>query len=362
MYRLIRPLLFMLDPERSHDLALATLSMLSRSGPALHLIHRFGAARVPALPCGLAGLEFPNPVGLAAGLDKDAVAFPALSAMGFGWVELGTVTPRPQPGNAGKRLFRMVDDRALINRMGFNNCGLDQFARNVRRLRVNTGTMVGINIGKNASTPLAGAIDDYTIALEQVYPLADYVTVNVSSPNTKSLRDLQSADHLGHLIGTLKSHRDQLTASTGRPLPLFLKISPDLGSEEIGLVADTVSAHGLEGVIATNTTTRRPRGNHASYAEQGGLSGKPLGDLSTATIRSFYEHLRTDVPIIGVGGIESAQDVVEKVAAGAQVVQIYSSFIFGGPGVIPRILIGLQQQMHSMQINDWDMFVEKLRT
>ena len=352
----------MLDAERSHDLALSTLSTLSRSGPALRLINRFGSARVPSIPCEFAGLALPNPVGLAAGLDKEAAAFPALSAMGFGWVELGTVTPLPQPGNPKKRLFRIVDDGALINRMGFNSGGLTSFKDNVERLRMNSRAVIGINIGKNAATPLDRAVDDYTAAMDSVYALADYITVNVSSPNTRSLRDLQHADHLGRLVESLRSHRDQLAAARGRTVPLLLKIAPDLSTGEIAAVADTVSTHRLEGVIATNTTTQRPLGNHACYAEQGGLSGRPLAKLSTATIGSLYRHLKTNVPIMGVGGIESAQDVIEKVAHGAQVVQIYSSFIFKGPGVIREIVLGLEQRMRGMHAGNWAAFADSLRT
>jgi len=352
----------MLDPEHSHDLALSTLSTLSRSGPALRLIHRFGSARVPSIPCKFAGLAMPNPVGLAAGLDKEAAAFPALSALGFGWVELGTVTPLPQPGNPKKRLFRIVGDRALINRMGFNSGGLVAFKGNVERLRKNSRGVIGINIGKNAATPLERAEDDYIAAMDSVYALADYITVNVSSPNTRSLRDLQNADQLGRLVESLGTHRDRLAAVQGRTVPLLLKIAPDLSTEEIAALADTVSAHRLEGVIATNTTIQRPLGDHALYAEQGGLSGRPLAELSTATIGSLYRHLGTNVPIMGVGGIESAQDVIEKVAHGAQVVQIYSSFIFNGPGVIRQILIGLERRMRALQIGTWDMFAETLRT
>jgi len=361
VYQLIRLLLFRLDAEQSHDLVISTLAALSRSGPALRLINRFGAARVPSIPCVLAGLTLSNPLGLAAGLDKEATAFPALAAMGFGSVELGTVTPRPQPGNQKKRLFRMADDVALINRMGFNSSGLIPFRRNIERLRENTRAVIGINIGKNASTPIARAADDYAECMDDVYDIADYITINVSSPNTKSLRDLQNADHLDQLVGKLTSRRNQLTASLGKTLPLFIKIAPDLSAEEIGLVADTVRAHGLDGVIATNTTTQRPRGTHSAYAEKGGLSGRPLKSLSTATITTLYEHLRTDVPIIGVGGIESAQDVVEKVKSGAQTVQIYTSLIFEGPSVIRHILLGLEQRMQSMHIREWSSFLATLR-
>lgn len=362
MYRLIRPILFMLDAERSHELALSTLSALSRSGPALRLIHRFGAARVPPIPCELAGIALPNPVGLAAGLDKDAAAFPALSALGFGWVEVGTVTPLPQPGNPKTRLFRLSSDHAIINRMGFNSGGLGSFENNLRRLRANTRAVVGVNIGKNADTPMERAADDYTEAMASLYALADYIAVNVSSPNTSSLRELQNAENLGRFVETVKACRDRLAGTHEKRVPLLIKIAPDLSDDEITVIADTVVGQQLEGVIATNTTIQRPVGNHSTYAEAGGLSGRPLRALSTSVIETLYLRLGTGVPIVGVGGIESARDVVEKVARGAQVVQIYSSFIFEGPGVVRQILLGLEQRMRSGGASDWSAFAEGLRT
>lgn len=361
VYRLIRPILFMLDAEHSHELALSTLAALSRSAPALRLLRRFGSARLPALPCTFAGLQLPNPLGLAAGMDKEAAAFPAIAALGFGWVEVGTVTPLPQPGNQRPRLFRISDDQALINRMGFNSGGLEPFTGNLRRLRKSTRTVVGVNIGKNAATPIERAVDDYTQAMDQVYPLADYIAVNVSSPNTRSLRDLQNADHLGRLAETLRSHRDGLCPQGSQPVPLFLKIAPDLSAEEVAVIADAVREQQLDGVIATNTTVQRPCGDSGTYAEQGGLSGRPLRALSTATVDHLYRQLGTSVPIMGVGGITSVEDVIEKVARGAQVVQIYTSFVYEGPEVIRKILLGLEQRMYSAKISDWSSFSHSLR-
>lgn len=362
MYKLIRPLLFGLDAERSHDVVLWLLSTLSRSRPALRLIRRAGADSVPSIPCEIAGLKLPNPVGLAAGLDKDARAFPALAAMGFGWVELGTVTPRPQPGNPGKRLFRVETDAALVNRMGFNNAGLGTFADNIQRLRRHSNPVTGINIGKNAETPITRAVDDYIAALDAVYTLADYVAVNVSSPNTASLRDLQNSKYLDDLLAKLVSRRDELAVRHNKSIPLFLKIAPDLTAGEIAMLAETVRAHRLDAVIATNTTISRPDSPHPAYAEKGGLSGRPLKQSSTATIGQLFGHLQGEVPIIGVGGIENAGDVVEKLSAGARVVQIYTSFIYQGPAVIRGILLGLEQQMQSMHISAWKTFLERVRT
>lgn len=362
MYKLIRPLLFGLDAERSHDVILWLLSVLSTSDPALRLITRFGTGRVPFIPCEFAGLSLPNPVGLAAGLDKDAQAFPALAAMGFGWVELGTVTPRPQPGNPGKRLFRVETDAALVNRMGFNNAGLGPFTDNIRRLRRHSTAVTGINIGKNAETPITRAVDDYVTALDAVHTLADYVAVNISSPNTASLRDLQNSKYLDDLLASLVSRRDELAALHNKPVPLFLKIAPDLTNSEIAMLADTVKAHRLDAVIATNTTTSRPHNPHPAYAEKGGLSGRPLRQPATATIRQLYGHLQGEVPIIGVGGIEDAPDVIEKLSAGAGIVQIYTSFIYQGPAVVRSILLGLEQQMQSMHISDWKTFLEHVRS
>lgn len=361
MYRLIRPLLFRLDAERSHDVILAVLAALSRSASALGLIRRLGADRVPSIPCRFAGLHLPNPLGLAAGLDKYGKAFPALASMGFGWVELGTVTPRPQPGNPGKRLFRVVSDAALVNRMGFNSEGLQPFTEHITKLRHVSKSVIGVNIGKNADTPITRAVDDYLTSLDAVYGMADYVAVNVSSPNTASLRDLQNSKYLDDLVCSLISRRDELAARHKKTVPLFLKIAPDLTPEEIANLAKTVRAHRLDAVIATNTTISRPNRQHPAYAEKGGLSGRPLRQSSTATIRQLYTHLRTEVPIIGVGGIESAQDVIEKISAGAQIVQIYTSFIYRGPAVIRSILRELEQLMHSMHISDWKSFSEHTR-
>ena len=361
MYSLIKPLLFRLDAEHSHDLTMAFLALVSRSRPALWLFRRYGRQRMPALPCELAGMCFPNPLGLAAGLDKDARAFPALAALGFGWIELGTVTPRPQAGNPGPRMFRLQSDEALINRMGFNSAGLDVFARNMKRLRRSTDSIIGINIGKNAQTPIERAADDYLHSLDTVCEIADYIAVNISSPNTQSLRELQNAKYLQGFLRKLRIHRDELASRCGRTTPLVLKIAPDLTADEIQVIAEAVLAQRFDAVIATNTTISRPAGSNPLYDESGGLSGRPLGSLSTATISRLHQTLGEGIPIIGAGGIQSAADVIEKLRAGAQMVQIYTGLIYQGPAIIRRILRGLEQEMESMHIKDWPTLVKTIR-
>lgn len=361
MYTLIKPLLFRLEAEHSHNLTMAFLGLVSRSQLALRLFRGYGRQRMPALPCQLAGMSFPNPLGLAAGLDKDARAFPALAALGFGWIELGTVTPMPQAGNATPRMFRLQSDEALINRMGFNNAGLEVFARNVKRLRHNTDSIIGINIGKNAQTPIEQAADDYLTSLDTVYELADYIAVNISSPNTKSLRELQNAKYLQDFLGKLRIHRDELASRHGRTTPLVLKIAPDLTADEIQVIAEAVLAQRFDAVIATNTTISRPAGSNPLYEESGGLSGRPLRNLSTVAISQLHQALGESVPIIGAGGIQSAGDVIEKLRAGAQMVQIYTGLIYQGPAIVRRILRGLEQKMQSMHIKDWSTLVKTIR-
>ena len=362
MYSVIRSLLFRLDAERSHDLVVATLAVLSRSRPALRALSYYGTGRNSSIPCTIAGLQLANPLGLAAGLDKNGKAFPALAALGFGWVELGTVTPRAQPGNPKRRLFRVESDAALINRMGFNSVGLEPFIENIKKLRQYSDTKIGINIGKNAQTSLAHAIKDYLISLDAVYSLCDYIAINVSSPNTQSLRELQNTRYLSELLETLTTRRDELASHHGKPVPLVLKIAPDLEPQEIEAIANAALRHKLDAIIATNTTVSRPNNASNVYQESGGLSGRPLKDLSTEVIRQLYQHIKGQLPIIGVGGIERASDVRGKVEAGAEVAQLYTSFIFQGPAVIHKILAGLEQDMNSMHINDWGSWVEKVRT
>ena len=361
MYQIIRPLLFSLDAERGHDLIFTLLSILSRNKTALRWLSKWGIQQTPSLPCTLAGLSIPNPVGLAAGLDKDAQGFPALAALGFGWLELGTVTPKPQPGNPKKRLYRIPSDAALINRMGFNSAGLEPFIQNVKSLRQNTNAIIGINIGRNARTPTDQSVEDYLISLDAVYGLADYVAINVSSPNTKTLRELQESKNLNHLIDRLITRRSELTTHHNKTIPLFLKIAPDLDPNQIEGIADIAIKYNLDGIIATNTTVTRPDSPIPEYQEEGGLSGRPLGKLSTQTISQLYRFVGSQIPIIGVGGIESVEDVKEKIRAGAYLVQIYTSLIYQGPALIKRLLRGLEQEMKSMHINDWSSLVERMR-
>jgi dihydroorotate dehydrogenase len=286
------------------------------------------------------GLAFPNPVGLAAGLDKNAAYIDALAAFGFGFIEVGTVTPRPQPGNPRPRLFRIVEREAIINRMGFNNVGVDRLVENVRRARYRG--ILGINIGKNFDTPIERAADDYLACLEKVHPYASYVTVNVSSPNTKNLRQLQQADELGDLLAQLARRRDQLDKAAQRRVPLAVKIAPDLDDEQIAAIARLVERHGIDAVIATNTTVSRKGVEGLPHAEEaGGLSGAPVRAASTAVVRKVANALGGRVPVIGVGGILSATDAQEKLAAGAALVQVYTGLVYRGPGLVREIVRGL---------------------
>jgi dihydroorotate dehydrogenase len=335
LYSLARPLLFALDPEVAHDLALASLRLLQRTGTASAL-----ADAVPARSVNVMGLEFPNALGLAAGLDKNGEYIDALAALGFGFIEIGTVTPRPQPGNPRPRLFRLPEANALINRMGFNNHGIERLVANVLRARYRG--VLGINIGKNFDTPIARAADDYEFCLAKVYAHASYVTVNVSSPNTRDLRQLQGADELGALAGKLKTEQKRLADLHGRYVPLVLKIAPDLGDAELEAIAKGVLRHKLDGVIATNTTVSRTGVGGLRHAgESGGLSGAPLRDVSTAVVSKLARLFEGRVPIIGVGGVMNAEDARAKLAAGASLVQIYTGLIYRGPQLIGEILRAL---------------------
>ncbi len=341
-YGLARPLLFGMDPETAHEL---TLNMLAR-GQGTPLQCAWAAQRVSD-PVTLAGLRFPNRVGLAAGLDKNARAIDALAAMGFGFVEVGTVTPLAQPGNPKPRMFRLPAKNALINRLGFNNEGLDAFVRNVKNSRFHSASrlphqrermILGLNIGKNAATPIERATDDYLIGLAGVYPYADYVTVNISSPNTKNLRELQSEAALDALLSALKSRQGELAAEHGRQVPLFLKIAPDLDESQVQAIADALRRHGIEGVIATNTTLAREAVQGLPHADEaGGLSGAPVLAASNRVIRLLRATLAAGFPIIGVGGILSGADAQAKIDAGADVVQIYTGLIYRGPGLVGEV-------------------------
>ena len=332
LYSLARPFLFWMDPEVAHDLALASLKLIERIGMASLL-----AETAPAPHVKLMGLEFPNALGLAAGLDKNGEYIDALAAMGFGFIEIGTVTPRPQPGNPKPRLFRLPEAEALINRMGFNNHGVEQLLANVARARFRG--VLGINIGKNFDTPIARAADDYELCLAKVYAQASYVTVNVSSPNTRDLRQLQGADELGALAGKLKTEQMRLADAHGRYVPLVLKIAPDLDDAELEAIAKCLLKHKLDGVVATNTTVARAAVKGLRHAEEkGGLSGAPLRDASTEIIRKLARLIEGKVPIIGVGGVMNADDARAKLTAGGSLVQIYTGFIYRGPQLIGEIL------------------------
>ena len=341
-YPLARPFLFSLDPEEAHE---RTIALLARFG-GTPLQRAWCSARVDD-PVELAGLRLPNRVGLAAGLDKNARAIDGLGAMGFGFVEVGTVTPLAQPGNPKPRMFRLPQADALINRMGFNNDGLAAFVANVQNSRFHSGLrksgagsrmILGLNIGKNAATPIERATDDYLACLAGVYPHADYVTVNISSPNTKNLRDLQSDAALDALLAALKSRQAELADQHGKRVPLFLKIAPDLDESQVQAIADALRKHAIEGVIATNTTLAREAVKGLPHAEEaGGLSGAPVRDASNRVVRQLRAALGAGFPIIGVGGILSGADAVAKIEAGADAVQIYTGLISKGPALVPEV-------------------------
>jgi dihydroorotate dehydrogenase len=338
-YRLLRPALFRLDPESAHDAMIATLARTQHSP----LSHLYAQDRISD-PVTVAGLTFPNRVGLAAGLDKNARCIDGLAALGFGFVEVGTVTPLGQPGNPKPRIFRLPEQNALINRLGFNNEGLQAFLQNVRQARSvgqPDGLKLGLNIGKNAATPIERAVDDYLIGLEGVYPHADYITVNISSPNTKNLRSLQSDEALDALLSALADKRHDLAQRQQRRVPLFVKIAPDLDEGQIDLLAATLQRRcadtrdGAWGLIATNTTLDRQAVQGLAHAEEaGGLSGAPVFEKSNAVLRRLRAALGPDVPIIGVGGILSGADAVAKIQAGADLVQIYTGLIYRGPALV----------------------------
>ena len=328
MYGLARPLLFCLDAERAHDLGLQAIEMAYRSG-----LHPLLAARPALLPVAALGLRFDNPVGLAAGLDKNGAHVDALAALGFGFIEIGTTTPRPQPGNPRPRMFRLPGHEAVINRLGFNNDGVETLLHNIERARY-TGVL-GINIGKNKDTPNERAADDYAFCLERVHARAGYVTVNVSSPNTQGLRDLQADEALKRLLGTLRETQLRLDARHGKHTPLLLKIAPDLDEAAMDAIAQRVLDSGIDGLICTNTTLdRAPVAGQRHADEAGGLSGAPLRSHATAVLRGMAQRVRGRVPLIGVGGITRGQDAAEKIAAGATLVQFYTGMIYRGPALI----------------------------
>ncbi|NMM07526.1 quinone-dependent dihydroorotate dehydrogenase [Polaromonas sp.] len=336
-YALARPFLFRLDPETAHEL---TMNSLARTQGTL-LARTYCGGRVSD-PIQLAGLTFPNRVGLAAGLDKNARCIDGLAAMGFGFVEVGTVTPKAQAGNPKPRMFRLPEARALINRLGFNNDGLQAFISNVKKSRFRNQTtqsplLLGLNIGKNAATPIENAANDYLICLDGVYPHADYVTVNISSPNTKNLRALQSDEALDALLGRIAERRESLARQHGKRVPIFVKIAPDLDEAQVEVIAATLKRHVMDGVVATNTTLSRDAVKGLPHAEEaGGLSGAPLLEASNRVIRQLRAALGAGFPIIGVGGVMSGDDAVSKIKAGADVVQIYTGLIYRGPELVTQ--------------------------
>jgi dihydroorotate dehydrogenase len=362
-YSLARKLLFSLNPEAAHSVTMATIAMAQRTP----LQYAYCSGRIHD-PVELAGLRFANRVGLAAGLDKNARCIDGLGAMGFGFVEVGTVTPRPQIGNPKPRMFRLPKAHALINRLGFNNAGVDAFVANVTRSNLrrqkNPDLVLGLNIGKNSATPMERAIDDYLICLDAVYPHADYVAVNISSPNTNNLRDLQNPDSLDTLLGALSERRAKLSTlasfidSKGRKgprrVPMFLKIAPDLDGNQIKAIAIALLRHGMDGVIATNTTLSREAVLGLTHAkEAGGLSGAPVLEMSNNVIKQLRAAMGPRFPIIGVGGIMSGADAVSKIRAGADVVQLYTGLIYKGPDLVREAAMAIKTMQGKPKNSSW---------
>ena len=330
-YDLARKALFTIDPETAHELSLESL----------RLGHRLGATRLlcrtHSQPVTCMGLEFPNPVGMAPGMDKNGDYFEALGGLGFGFVEIGTVTPRPQPGNPKPRVFRLTDAQAMINRLGFNNKGVDHLVRKVKNHQFKG--ILGINIGKNFDTPMENAADDYLHCLEKVYPYADYITVNISSPNTKNLRDLQGEDELDALLGSISERRSELADEHDRCVPLAVKVAPDLEDDSLPVIAEVVSRHRMDAVIATNTTITRDGVEGLKHAEEtGGLSGAPLKPKADKVLAAFRTLLPDNIALIGVGGITRGQDAVDKLELGADLVQFYTGMVYRGPELVNECL------------------------
>ncbi len=335
-YSLIKPLLFQLDAEFTHDLTLKTLKCAEKSG----VLNCYAKAPI-CVPREVMGLTFPNAVGLAAGLDKNGAVIDGMAKLGFGFIEVGTVTPRPQPGNPRPRLFRLTEVQGIINRFGFNNLGVDNLVENVKAAKYKgsfSNQILGINIGKNFDTPMEKAVDDYLLCMQSVYAHASYITVNISSPNTKNLRDLQEKEALSSLLASLKLEQKKLAEQHGKYVPMTLKIAPDLTQKQVNEITDLLMKHQIDGVIATNTTLSRDavKGLH-NAEETGGLSGAPVHNQSTLIIKQLSKQLQGALPIIGVGGILSGADAVEKIAAGASLVQVYSGLIYKGPKLVHDI-------------------------
>ncbi len=341
LYPFIKPFLFRFEAEKAHHLALQSLDQTYR----LHLLPTL-TGTIPSLPKSFCGLQLPNPVGLAAGLDKDGKYIDALSSLGFGFIELGTVTPLPQPGNPLPRMFRLTDSMAIINRMGFNNDGVDACVARVKASAFyQQGGVIGLNIGKNAVTPIENASSDYLTCLQKVYGVASYVTINISSPNTKNLRQLQGGQDLIELLKTISHEREKLSEQYGKRLPLFLKIAPDLDDDAIEGIAQAILEYNIDALIGTNTTLSRAGVEQEPYKDEtGGLSGLPVKNLSTQTLKKFAQHLNGKIPLIGVGGIMNGEDALEKIHAGAELVQLYSGLIYRGPELIKDCISSLKSK------------------
>ena len=363
-YNLLRPLLANTDPERAHRQTITLLKSVSQNHSLCATASRIYRNRVPELPIELFGKQLKNPVGLAAGFDKDGVAFPALAALGFGFVELGTVTPEPQPGNAGKRIFRLEKEQSIINRLGFNSRGLDAFTKNLVGYPENSRpAMLGVNIGKNTNTPIENAIGDYEICLEKVYQFADYVVLNLSSPNSPGVRLLQQRTELSQLLNSIMRKRTEFSdLYGGRSVPVVLKISPDLNPDQVISIAELALECKVDALIATNTTIARDRPvTSKHYSETGGLSGKLLKDQSTSIIRQLAEVTQGTVSIIGVGGVSSANDAWEKLLAGATAVQLYTGMVFQGPAIVRNIVSGLSDLAKTYDSEDFMSALENAR-
>jgi dihydroorotate dehydrogenase len=338
MYGLARPFLFGMDAERAHTLTLDALELAYRSG-----LNPLLARKPEPLPTRAFGLSFPNPVGLAAGLDKNGAHIDALLALGFGFVEIGTVTPKPQPGNPKPRMFRLESRHAVINRLGFNNEGIDVVVRNLERAK--RRGLVGVNIGKNKDTPNDAAEGDYMYCLSRVYPLADYVTINISSPNTAGLRELQEEQSLRRLVGTLREEQERLRSKHGKHVPMLVKVAPDLTESDVDAAARVLSDLYVDGVIATNTTVSRFLVDGVRHAEEtGGLSGEPLMGTATAVLRMLRTRLPEEIPLIGVGGVMSGADAATKQAAGATLIQLYTGLVYRGPELIRECVEALRRR------------------
>ena len=336
MYDALKPLLFKIDPERAHSLGLASLNVLAKLGPA-NPLHQ----KLQGTPTEVMGLQFPNAIGLAAGLDKDGTCIDGLASLGFGFIEIGTVTPRAQPGNSKPRLFRIPESEAIINRMGFNNSGIDALIAKVKTAKYQG--ILGINIGKNKDTPVELALEDYLIGLRKAYPIASYITVNISSPNTPGLRALQQGDHLDQLLKGLSLERELLKSKSDRQVPLVVKIAPDLSQEEIESIADSLLRHGIDAIIATNTTSSREGIERSPLArEAGGLSGRPVLEKSNRVVEILAGLTKGKLPIIACGGIFTLEDAQRKIDLGASLIQVYSGLIYRGPSLIADLASGLR--------------------